>query len=445
MELQLTTATTNFACIKSMERSRMIRPRRTLPVMSGVELLTIPIYWAMVSLSFELLCCGFMSAHVICSLCLKTLAHSYEGPLANVLVEGPIEEIASPWDPPKYDSVEVKSSDASVPPMRQIYYGGATENYIYTHGNNWGSELAHFISSDTDGDLPFPNNSLWSLKEAATNAGGKIIISSSHIEASLYYTGIGDGGMTECQQYNNYVFLTRALAGTLNIATPSLPVFDNDCSSDRGGTESINTATAYPGGLCYQNAPRIGGATTTTTLATTSTASTSTGSASTGSTVPGDTTTTSSTTSGSSTSSTTTTTAASLLIDFENNTLGPFALSGGAGNPWTVDAGAACEGTTYGVTAGLGGGVDRESYLTMTVPAGVSAVSYHYSYPSALDSGDNFHVLVNGVVKKDYETGPGASCLTDTVAPVLPGDTLVFKCKSGGNGESCSIDQVLFY
>ena len=318
--------------------------------------------------------------------------------------------------------------------MRQIYYGGATENYIYTSGSNWGNELAHFISSNTDRDLPFPNNSMWSLKEAVTNEGtaneGKIIISSSHIEASLYYTGIGDGGMTECQQYNNYVFLTRALinAQVLSIAMPD---YDGDCSANRGGTESIRTAQEYPGGLAYQNAKRIGGATTTT-LATT-TASTSAGS-----TVTGDTTTTSSTT-----SSAITTTAPPLLIDFEDGTLGPFTLSGGADNPWKVDAGAACEGTAYGVTAGLGGGVDRESYLTMTVPAGVSTVSYRYSHTSALDSGDDFHVLVNGVKQREYDTDDMTSCAPDSVS-VLPGDTLVFKCKSGGNGESCSIDQVFF-
>ena len=59
MELQLTIATTNFACIKSMEHSRMIRPRRALPVMSGVELVTIKIYLVMVSLSFAIIVLTF--------------------------------------------------------------------------------------------------------------------------------------------------------------------------------------------------------------------------------------------------------------------------------------------------------------------------------------------------------------------------------------------------
>jgi len=81
-----------------------------------------------------------------------------------------------------------------------------------------------------------------------------------------------------------------------------------------------------------------------------------------------------------------------LLIDFEDGTLGPFVVSGGANNPWELDANASCGGSV-GVTAGLPGGVDRESFLTMTVPAGVSTVEYIYSYPSALDSGETFMLL----------------------------------------------------
>ena len=65
---------------------------------------------------------------------------------------------------------------------------------------NWGTELAHFRSdSPSDGDLEFPSD-LWTLKVADSgNNGGKIVISSAHIEASIFHTAIGDAGMTECE------------------------------------------------------------------------------------------------------------------------------------------------------------------------------------------------------------------------------------------------------
>jgi hypothetical protein len=93
--------------------------------------------------------------------------------------------------------------------------------------------------------------------------------------------------------------------------------------------------------------------------------------------------------------------------------------------------------------AGIAKGVDSQSYLTMTVPVGVTTVSYYYSYTSALDSGDDFHVILNGSLQKFYETGPGASCAQDSFA-VQPNDSLQFLCKSAGIGETCSIDQVQF-
>lgn len=128
------------------------------------------------------------------------------GPLANVFVEGPIEEIAGPWalasNPnAPYDSHVVVPADPNVPLLRQLYYGGATENYIYTNASAaWGTELAHFRSdSPSDGDLEFPSD-LWTLKVADSgNNGGKIVISSAHIEASIFHTAIGDAGMTECE------------------------------------------------------------------------------------------------------------------------------------------------------------------------------------------------------------------------------------------------------
>jgi len=154
--------------------------------------------------------------------------------------------------------------------LRQVYYGGSTEGYIYTSAGDWGLELAHFISEDED--LDYPHDSLWTLKETTTSSGGKIVISSAHIEASLFYTSIGDGGMTECQQYNNYVFMTRAISDVLGIAQP--PDYDMLCSTDRkAGGEAKNTRDLYPGGLAFQNSPRIGGETTST-VGTTSSATT---------------------------------------------------------------------------------------------------------------------------------------------------------------------------
>jgi len=50
------------------------------------------------------------------------------GPLANVFVEGPIEEIAGPWalasNPnAPYDSHVVVPADPNVPLLRQLYFG----------------------------------------------------------------------------------------------------------------------------------------------------------------------------------------------------------------------------------------------------------------------------------------------------------------------------------
>ena len=81
--------------------------------------------------------------------------------------------------------------------------------------------------------------------------------------------------------------------------------------------------------------------------------------------------------------------------------------------------------------------------MSVVVPEGASAATYRYSYPSALDRGDDFHVMVNGQVMKSYETGPGETCVTDSV-PVQAGDTLAFRCRSGGNGETCTVDEVQF-
>jgi len=79
--------------------------------------------------------------------------------------------------------------------------------------------------------------------------------------------------MTECQQYNNYVFMTRAISDVLGIAQP--PDYDLTCPTSRKvGGEAKNTRDLYPG-LAYQNSPRIGGETTSTAGTTSSVTTTS--------------------------------------------------------------------------------------------------------------------------------------------------------------------------
>jgi len=128
--------------------------------------------------------------------------------------------------------------------------------------NNWGNELAYFLSdSPNDGDLPFPEH-LWTLKTTPTGFGGDIYISSAHVEASIFYSSIGDGstniaGMTECQQYNNYVYLARTLSSSLGYVVPE---YDTECSSERiSGAETVKTTSLFPSGLAYAYIPRIGG------------------------------------------------------------------------------------------------------------------------------------------------------------------------------------------
>ena len=102
----------------------------------------------------------------------------------------------------------------------------------------------------------------------------------------------------------------------------------------------------------------------------------------------------------------------------------------------------ACTGS-HAARAGHSRGVDSDSYISTTVPASASSVTYQYSYPSALDRGDDFYVIVNGAVVKSYERGAGANCASDTVA-VSEGDILQFRCRSGGNGETCTVDEIVF-
>lgn len=341
------------------------------------------------------------------------------GPLSDVYVEGPIEEIAGPWHADSnpnhpYDSHLIFTDDGAMPSLRVIYWGGATENYIHTESGSWGGqsiEHAHFDQDPLNNeDLPFPQDvSLWALKSVPTASGGSITVSSAHIEASLFHSAapFNDGGMTECQQYNNYTFMVRKMSAALGLA--SVPEYDSSCPGDRSG-EVKQTAQLFPSGLAYQNAPRVdpnGGG--------------------------GDTGGGGGDTDGGGGDDPT-------LHGFEEGNLGNFVLAGDAQRPWTADSAVACTGN-YAARAGHSRGVDSDSLMSLTVPSGVTRASYRYSYPSALDRGDDFHVMVNGQVIKSYETGPGANCAVDQVN-VQEGDTLSFRCRSGGNGETCTIDDV---
>jgi hypothetical protein len=346
------------------------------------------------------------------------------GPLANVYVEGPIEEIAGPWhidsnpDHP-YDSHLITTDDNRA--LRVIYWGGATENYIYAHGNgDWGTEHAHFaVDTGSNNDLEFPKPAdaqqpgLWALKSVGTNSGGSMMISSAHIEASLFHTAttFTDGGMTECQQYNNYTYLLNKVNVALGYPFRT-PEYDSACGNERGsnGEEAaMSTASLFPAGLAYQNAPRIG--------------EPDNGGGDGGN---GDT-------------------------GFDNGTLGDFeALPSTAARPWVADSAAACTGS-HAARAGHSGGVDSESEIRIMVPPGATTASYQYSYPSALDRGDDFHVIVNSNANntpesrtvKQYETGPGETCASDTV-DVSGAESLQFRCRSGGKHETCTVDEIIF-
>lgn len=333
------------------------------------------------------------------------------GPLANVYVEGPIEEIAGPWHIDSnpnhpYDSHLITTDDAVMPELRVLYWGGSTENYLYTDGTGWGTPHAHFAADPvSNNDLDFPQSgNLWALKSAATGNGGKIIISSAHLEASLFHTtsAFDDGGMTECQQYNNYTYMVKKMESELSLGFAT-PEYDASCSSARFG-EVKETANLFPGGLAYQSAPVIADGNDG-------------GDGGDGGGGNGDT-------------------------SFDNGNLGLFALSGSAARPWSADSAVACVGS-HGARAGYNGGVDSDSFISIDVPSGATSASYKYSYPSALDRGDDFHVMVNGAVIKAYETGSGANCASDTVS-VSGGDLLQFRCRSGGNGETCTVDEIVF-
>ncbi len=188
------------------------------------------------------------------------------GPLATTFLEGPIEEIAGPWRSDSspnqpYDSHQISASgDEAQLSLRAIYWGGATENYIYTQAKDWNmasTEWAHYIQdTNNNDDLYFPQEgSLWALKSVKTDTGGTILLTSAHFEASLFYSEppFLNGGLTECQQYNNYTFMIHRMAAM--VGRSAVPDYDMDCSVARDG-EVKQTRLLFPDGLAHQNAPR---------------------------------------------------------------------------------------------------------------------------------------------------------------------------------------------
>jgi len=81
------------------------------------------------------------------------------------------------------------------------------------------------------------------------------MLTSAHFEASLFYSTppFLNGGMTECQQYNNYAFMIHQMAAMVGLQ--GTPDYDRGCSIERVD-EVKPTRVLFPSGLAYQNAPR---------------------------------------------------------------------------------------------------------------------------------------------------------------------------------------------
>ncbi len=81
------------------------------------------------------------------------------------------------------------------------------------------------------------------------------MLTSAHFEASLFYSEppFHNGGMTECQQYNNYTFMIHQMAPM--VGAKDEPEYDLDCSVERDG-EVKETQLLFPDGLAYENSAR---------------------------------------------------------------------------------------------------------------------------------------------------------------------------------------------
>ena len=145
-----------------------------------------------------------------------------------------------------------------------------------------------------------------------------------------------------------------------------------------------------------------------------------------------------------------------VLYDFDSSSLdlnsGPFSLDSIEGpdppvQPWERDTNRGCNGSAAGVTAGRQtGGVDEDSILIIDIPPGATSVSYFYSYPSALDTTDQFHVMLDstGNIVQQYQSGPGETCV-EACLDISGSTTLQFRCTARGRNERCTIDEVQFY
>ena len=135
-------------------------------------------------------------------------------------------------------------------------------------------------------------------------------------------------------------------------------------------------------------------------------------------------------------------------------TVSPFLLLGGANDPWAIDMNGGCGGSNSQLTAGAGGnGVDRNSILSINIPPGATEVSYYYSHPGGLSTGDGevfqSRFRVNGAIEQQerYESDPlPATCAQSACLEIPAGATsLEFRCRTRQPGQYCSIDHVQFY
>lgn len=146
------------------------------------------------------------------------------------------------------------------------------------------------------------------------------------------------------------------------------------------------------------------------------------------------------------------------LYDFEDQssdlTASPFLLLGGANDPWAIDTNGGCGGSNSQLTAGAGGnGVDRNSILSIEIPPGATQVSYYYSHPGGLSTGDGevfqSRFRVNGgiEIQERYGSDPLPAMCAQSACLEIPAaaSSLEFRCRTRNPGQLCSIDHVQFY
>jgi hypothetical protein len=97
---------------------------------------------------------------------------------------------------------------------------------------------------------------------------------------------------------------------------------------------------------------------------------------------------------------------------------------------------------------GKRGGVDDETWFTVYAPDGAGSFDFMYNR-NLLDSNfDRFQVFVNGAIVHSFHGGNSLfvdGCMLATCVVVQPGDEVKFLCKSRGQEEWCSIDNLRFY